>query len=165
MRLKQRFLTDTILNNLKETVIEAIQTAEHRYHRLIILAGTTDLVRTELIESLADHFGKIPINAGLELSKALLELTPRQRVLNVSDLLRIITEKSESPVFLDNTEILFDIHLKLDPLRLLESLSRNKTIVATWNGIFKDGKLIFAEHGHPEFGKYDNVDAVVISID
>jgi hypothetical protein len=37
-------------------------------------------------------------------------------------------------VLLDNIELLFDVHLKQDPLRLLQGLSRNKTVVATWNG-------------------------------
>jgi len=37
-------------------------------------------------------------------------------------------------VLLDNVEVLFDVSLKQDPLRLLQGLSRNKTVVAAWSG-------------------------------
>ena len=35
-------------------------------------------------------------------------------------------------ILLDNIEVIFDVALKQDPLRLLQRLSRNKTVVAAW---------------------------------
>jgi hypothetical protein len=67
-------------------------------------------------------------------------------------------------ILLDHTEILFDVELGQDPLRLLESLSRNQTIIAFWNGQVRDGKLIYAEQGHPEYRSYTANDLVVIEI-
>jgi hypothetical protein len=54
-------------------------------------------------------------------------------------------------VLLDNLELLFDISLKLDPLRCLQDLARDKTIVAAWNGTVTAGHLTYATPDHPEY--------------
>jgi hypothetical protein len=67
-------------------------------------------------------------------------------------------------VLLDNLEILFDPALEVEPLRLLQSSSRNRTIVASWNGSFQAGTLTYAEPGHPEFNQFKQTEAVVITV-
>lgn len=67
-------------------------------------------------------------------------------------------------VLLDNLEILFDTALEVEPLRLLQVSSRNRAIVASWNGSFRDGTLTYAEPGHPEFIQYKQTDAVAIPV-
>jgi hypothetical protein len=76
----------------------------------------------------------------------------------------IIDETGKDTVLLDNTEILFDPVLQQDPLRLLQQVSRNRTIVAAWNGKFEGGTLIYAEPDHPEYRKYYEVDALICSL-
>jgi hypothetical protein len=66
-------------------------------------------------------------------------------------------------VLLDNIEILFDVHLKQDPLRLLRGLSRNKTVVAAWNGSIVDGHITYAAADHPEDRRYPIRDFLVAS--
>jgi len=61
-------------------------------------------------------------------------------------------------VLLDNIEILFDVHLKQDPLRLLQGLSRNKTVVVAWPGRVLNDTLIYAEPEHPEYRRYPRED-------
>lgn len=95
-------------------------------------------------------------------SEELLDLTKKQRQLKVSELLFKIVANSKEKIFLDNIEILFDIDLKQDPLRLLQVLSRNITIVATWNGTFDKGKLTYAEPDHHEYKTYDLTDIMVV---
>jgi len=67
-------------------------------------------------------------------------------------------------VLLDNLEILFDTSLEVEPLRLLQVSSRNRTVVASWNGRFRDGTLTYAEPGHPEFIQFKQTEAVVITV-
>jgi hypothetical protein len=67
-------------------------------------------------------------------------------------------------VLLDNLEILFDTGLEVEPLRLLQVSSRNRTIVASWNGTFQGGTLTYAEPGHPEFVQFKRTDVVVITV-
>ena len=64
-------------------------------------------------------------------------------------------------VLLDNIEILFDVHLKQDPLRLFQGLSRNRTVVAAWNGSIVDGHMTYAVPDHPEYRRYPVRDFLV----
>ena len=68
-------------------------------------------------------------------------------------------------VLLDNIEILFDVALKQDPLRLLQNLSRNKTVVVAWNGSASGGQITYATPDHPEYRKYAIGDFLVVSPD
>ena len=95
----------------------------------------------------------------------MLDLTERQRALGTLRLLKdIVDEAAGDPVLLDNIEILFDVHLEQDPLRLLQGLSRNKTIVAVWNGAFSDGRLFYASPDHPEYRHYLIHDLPVVEL-
>ena len=95
----------------------------------------------------------------------LLELTAKQRSLRLPDILDRIADRNRSPVVLDNLEILFDKDLKQDPLRLLQSLSRNRTVLASWNGLVNCGRLLYAEAGHPEYRSYESIDALIVGMD
>ncbi|HHW03146.1 MAG TPA: BREX-3 system P-loop-containing protein BrxF [Thermoanaerobacterales bacterium] len=48
---------------------------------------------------------------------------------------------------MDNTEILFEKHLKLDPIGTLKNISRYKKIIASTRGIIKDDCLVYARPG------------------
>lgn len=85
----------------------------------------------------------------------MLDLTERQRALQVHILLEDILRQADNEVvLLDNIEILFEVALKQDPLRLLLGVSRNRTVVATWNGEIKNNSLTYAAPGHPEYKHY-----------
>ena len=142
-----------------------MQAAEGLYHRLVLLVGKTDSGKTHVLRDVADEFGTSVININLTLSSQLLELTAKQRFLRLPGTLGQITDKAQSPVVLDNLEILFDKDLKQDPLRLLQGLSRNRAVVASWNGTSVGGRLVYAETGHPEYRSYDSVDALIVNMD
>ncbi len=95
----------------------------------------------------------------------MLDLTVKQRALHVSRLLEDILRDAENEVvLLDNIEILFDQSLKQDPLRLLQGLSRNRTVVATWNGEIKNHLLNYAGPEHPEYQHYPASELVVAEL-
>ena len=143
----------------------SLQAAEGLYHRLVLLVGKTDSGKTRVLRDVTDEFGTSVININLTLSSQLLELTAKQRSLRLPGILDQIADKARSPVVLDNLEILFDKDLKQDPLRLLQGLSRNRVVVASWNGTSASGRLLYAETGHPEYRSYDSVDALVVNMD
>ena len=66
-------------------------------------------------------------------------------------------------ILLDNIEVIFDVALKQDPLRLLQRLSRNKTVVAAWTGTIIDNSLIYGVPTHPEYRRYPMHDLLVAS--
>jgi len=104
------------------------------------------------------------LNVNLEISRRLLDLTEKQRALRISTLLEeCVDETGGDTVLLDNAEILFDVALKQDPLRLLEKISRNKTIVVAWNGSIENGNLVYATQDHPEYHRYPVRDSIIVS--
>ena len=144
---------------------EAIQQAASQYFRLVILAGVPGSGKTAALQSVAQKNGSQLVNVNLELSKRMLELTRTQRSRQVERLLKeVIAAAPGDVVLLDNLEILFDTGLEVEPLRLLQVSSRNRTIVASWNGSFQDGTLTYAEPGHPEFVQFKQTEAVVITV-
>jgi len=94
----------------------------------------------------------------------MLELTERQRALQLPRLLReIVDDAASEVVLLDNLEILFDVSLKQDPLRLLQGLSRNKTVVAAWNSSIDNDHMTYAVPDRPEYQRYLVRDFLVAS--
>ncbi len=150
---------------IHDRIKQSLLAAEGRYHRLVLLVGKAGSGKTGALREIANDFGSSVVNVNLELSSKLLELTPKQRQLKLSRLLDQIVDKTQSPIILDNLEILFDQDLKQDPLRLLQSISRNRAIVASWNGTTTAGRLLYAETGHPEYRAYNSTDVLIVDMD
>lgn len=150
---------------IQTKVIKALHAAEDSYYRLVLLVGEAGSGKTSVLRDVARGFGASVVNVNLALTSELLELTAMQRSLRLPSILGQIADKTRAPLVLDNLEILFDKDLQQDPLRLLQSISRNRTVVASWNGIVNSGRLLYAETGHPEYRSYDSVDALIVGMD
>ncbi len=148
-----------------DKINRSLQAAEGLYHRLVLLVGETGSGKTGVLRNVAEEFETSVINVNLAISSALLELTAKQRSLRLPGILDQIADNAQSPVVLDNLEILFDRDLKQDPLRLLQGISRNRAVVASWNGTMTSGRLLYAETGHPEYRSYDSIDALMVGTD
>jgi DNA polymerase III delta prime subunit len=144
---------------------QAIEQASSQYFRLVILAGPPGSGKTATMQSVAQKIGCQVVNVNLELSKKMLELSRTQRSRQVARLMKeVIAAVSGNVVLLDNLEILFDTGLAVEPLRLLQVSSRNRTVVASWSGSYVAGTLTYAEPGHPEFVQFKQSEAVVITV-
>jgi hypothetical protein len=147
-------------------LMQAICQARDLYHRLVLLAGPQGVGKTAALQSISKAQDYPLINVNLQLCKAMLELTRNQRARQVERLFKaVVGAVSADVVLLDNLEVLFDPGLEVEPLRLLLNASRNQTLVAAWNGTFRDGTLVYAEPGHPEFAQYKQVEALVVPLD
>ncbi len=154
--------------DLSQKVLARVDGAKALYHRLILLVAPSGSGKTEALREVAAITGARFVNLNLELSRRMLDLTERERALRLPDLLNEVVGKDAPLVLLDNIEILFDAALKQDPLRLLQGVSRNRTIVAAWNGTLEKGYLTYAAPEHPEHRRYsrgDRGDVVVVGPD
>ena len=153
---------------MKTEIIKEIENSKNLYNRLILIIGPFGSGKTTLIRNISEEAGRSILNVNLELSKDLLDMSKKQRMLKASNCLSEIINRNyneEEVVFLDNTEILFDTELKLDPLRLLQDLARYHCIVATWNGIVDGESLIYAKIGHQEYRKYSRKGLITFTMD
>ena len=153
---------------LSQKVLARIDGVKALYHRLIFVAAPGASGKSEALREVAASTGARLVNLNLELSRRMLDLTERERALRLPDLLNEVVGKDAPLVLLDNIEILFDAALKQDPLRLLQGASRNRTLVAAWNGTLEKGYLTYATPEHPEHRRYsrdDRGDVVVVCPD
>lgn len=143
---------------------DLITLAHDCFYRLVLVVGPSESGKTEMLKRLQVDSGCTYINLNLELSSKLIDLSEKQRGMQVKPLIANILDTVSGAVLLDNIEILFDSALQQNPLLLLQGLSRNRTLVVSWNGSIKDGSLTYAEPGHPEFRKYACKDFLYIDI-
>lgn len=151
------------LNALAEEICAALEGARSLYFRLVLLVGPAGSGKTAALQAVHEYTGTPYVNLNLALSQRLLEHPSKARSLRVRPALdEILASAQGEVVILDNIEILFDPGLKQDPLRLLQLASRNRTVLASWNGDGAGGTLTYASAGHPEFRRYTNVDAILV---
>jgi hypothetical protein len=95
------------------------------------------------------------LNVGSELSRQMLELTERQRIIELPKRLEdLVSNQDSDVVILDDTEFLFLSDLKQDALALLKRVSRNHAIVVSWLGTCDSENLQFGTPDHREFKQY-----------
>ena len=135
-----------------------------RYFRLLLLVGPPRGGKTTALRRLSAERSWSVVNVNLRLAESLLEIASQRRPHLVQQRLdQVVDERRNETLLLDNTEILFNPALRLDPLRLLQQLSRNRSVVATWAGSFDGMHLNYAEPGHLEFKRYPKPDALIVS--
>lgn len=124
--------------------------------KLLLLVGRPDGGKTALLAGLAERRGAKVLSVGSALGGWLAMLPSRQRVLKAPVILRELVDEHANGdlLLLDNIELLFDRSLKLDPLDLLKRHAHARRVVAVWPGDLRDGRLIYAEMGHPEYQDY-----------
>jgi ABC-type uncharacterized transport system ATPase component len=151
--------------NILGQVLEALEQAVELYYRLVLVVGLAGSGKTTILKMVRDNVDAPIFNVSLSLAEKLLELTQRQRVLKVQRLLdQIVKQSNREIVLMDNVELLFDASLQQDPLRLLQTIARNKTIVAAWNGSIIDNSLVYAVPGHSEYRRYPVQDFLVVRL-
>ena len=151
---------------LADRVIRGIGQAAELYHRLVMLVAPAGAGKTAALQDVHERTAAPLVNVNLELSRRMLDLTERQRALQLPRLLaEIVGASAADVVLLDNVEVLFDVSLKQDPLRLLQGLSRNKTVVAAWSGSIDGEHMLYATPDHPEYRRYSLRDFLVVNPD
>ncbi len=118
-----------------DRIVREIEQAAGLYQRLLLVAAPAGAGKTAALQEVRERTGAPLVNANLELSRRMPELTARLRVLRLPDILREIAGDAGSGI------VLFDAGLQQNPLRLFQELSRNKTVAAAWNAAAADGFL------------------------
>lgn len=141
----------------------AIEQASARYHKLALAVGPSGSGKTNLLREVSQQMQFPMINLGLDLSRKLLPLTQSERKLRVSDIIADILDSHSSPrLAVDDTEIIFDPSLMLNPLGILQTISRTRFLLWAWNGTVEGDHLTYAYPGHPEHQRIPATDMTLI---
>lgn len=148
--------------------IQLLQTARElnfASNKLLVIVGTKGSGKTDLVQKVSAQLSWPVVNVGKEVSEKLLNLTVRQRRLKAEEVVAdTLDATSHRALCLDNTEVLFDPALKLNPVNLLLNLSRNRVLVVAWNGHLESGSLVYAYPEHPEHFKASANGFPVVSV-
>lgn len=152
---------------INQSVRHINQAPELHRHRLIVVVVTIGSRQTLSFREVAAQLGFQYVNVNLELSRLLLEISKQQQPVKAFKLLNdeIIGQSVQQGLVLDHLEILFDVGLRLDPMRCLLDIARRYMVVARWTGSYEREYLVHAEPGHPEYVQYQTKDGVVISVE
>ena len=147
----------------------AVDALASGYERLVLIVGPRGSGKSSALRDAAEQRRWPVINLGLQLAQRMLEVPVQQRPARALDTISAILDELNSDVAcLDNIELLFEPSLQLDPLGLLQSLSRQKTLVVAWpGGILGDEdspRLVHAERTHPEYREYPARGLVLLSV-
>lgn len=146
-------------------LVDTIRATSGAYYKLTILAGGAQSGKTHWLKQVGTQLGLPTINLSLLLSQRLLNLNRRQRATKVEEIAtEIIVDNCQTGLCLDDTELLFDSTLKLNPLVFIREITRNRLIVATWNGVITGGELRFGQTGHPDYFSQTVKDFPVVSV-
>ena len=105
---------------LADLVLQLIREAEGNYYRLVVIAAPSGRGKTSVLNEVACRLGVEVINLNQVLAASMLELTERQRILQLPKLLEEVVEAQSGKLcLLDNIEMLFSPALQHDPLKLL----------------------------------------------
>jgi hypothetical protein len=138
--------------------------------KLILLVGPSRSGKTKLLRDLGIKLSIEPLNVGLELGHRLAATPNNKRGFSAGELLREIAqheqtgERTDTPLLLDNLELLFEPGLQINPLDLVRRLAHSKRVVAVWPGELRGDRLVYADMSHPEHRDYSRDGVVVLEI-
>ncbi len=149
---------------ISSQISSKIKEIEELYHHLLLLVGPASSGKTHILQGLYQENLAPLININLELSRQMLEIPESKRSYYLPRLLKDLFPRDSDLILLDNTEILFDTALRQDPLRLLQGVSRKRSIIAAWNGHIEGEYLTYAVTEHPEYRRYPVRDLTYLNL-
>jgi hypothetical protein len=153
-----------LIESTIDVILTRIDQVQGMTNQLVLVAGPSGSGKTTALHAVAERSGFPYVAVGLALGELLLDVPPGERPLRVASGLDDLVRDRGPVVLLDNLEILFEPSLRVDPLALLEGLSRSRTVVAAWNGAVVGTTLTYAEPGHPEYRTYPRGQRVVVDL-
>ena len=108
------------LNIFKEIDYNAaIDLAAARYYKIVLVVGRSGSGKTNLLKKICSQIQIPLINLGIDLSQKLLPLTSIERKLKTCEIIsKLIDALSAHRLPIDNTEVIFDPSLMVNPLGL-----------------------------------------------
>lgn len=129
------------------------------WHKLIFIGN---------VESIAEQIASLNsdievLNVNLILSESLVTVSKNKYPLYVEEVMQHKINNPSKIYLLQYIDILFDPALQINPIRLLENISKRNNLIVIWPGVYKNGQLIYAENGHPEYYSNSKFEGKVIT--
>ncbi len=117
--------------------LEALKDAKYK---LLLIVGTPGTGKSKLISDYSRETGTPILDLKPIFGEEVPEGSDSQYIVKFMD--DFLTTYKPEVLLLDNKRVLYSANSKLDLLAFLKSIAEKKTVIATWNGMIKDGQLI-----------------------
>ena len=145
-----------------EKLNKIIDSAKLQRSQLIIICNPN---KEKLIKQNNNKYCIQNVNISLELSKELMDIPKTKRSNRVRRCLtKILNRFNFDVLWIERMQILFHPELEFDPIQFFQNASRNITIILSWDGEYKNNKLIYAEPGHQEYRVFSEIDAQIFNV-
>lgn len=126
-----------------------------KYYKLILLVGGSGTGKTGLLRELCEDNAYGYVNLNLALSGKLKDVPIEERCYHVQDFIdEIVRNAPGDYLALDNIEMIFSRHLRIEPLGTLKNIAKYRKTIAAWQGSIVNGYLTYAAPGHEDHVKY-----------
>lgn len=149
-----------------QRIVETVRDGQKSAERLVLLVGRPGSGKSKLLRELSTIRGWRYVNCRTFLTEELLEMVPKVRAQEATNLIaRSLESLTAEVVVLDDMQVLFAPVLQVDPLSLLKNLGRKFSIVAAWPGEYDGETLTAATTGQTIPKKYDAKGLTVVQIE
>ncbi len=139
--------------------------AGEAYFKLVLIIGAIGSGKSAALKTVSESYSVGHLNFGEEFSRRLLRKPVRLRGAEAEEVaVDLVGEVAGTRLAIDNTEVLFEAPVRLNPLALLKKLSRHRVIIATWTGSHDDSSLTYGIKDHPAHRehRFTNDDTFII---
>ena len=91
---------------LADQIMRKVKQAADLYHRLMLVVAPAGAGKTTALQDVRDRTGAPLVNVNLELSRQMLDLTERQRALQLPRLLQDIVRIDDGEMILEKNKVL-----------------------------------------------------------
>lgn len=154
------------MKDLKEELLESLKRLDFNYYKLILIVNNDSSKLTEFLISFSQENKIKYINLNLELSKKLVEIPIVERWKFINKAIKeIVIDNQFETIILDNIDILFEEHLKIDPILEIKNISKYKKLIVSFNGRVEDKYIIYSIPSEKEYKKYkiNEMDFIILN--
>ncbi|WP_462409359.1 BREX-3 system P-loop-containing protein BrxF [Neobacillus sp. Marseille-QA0830] len=146
--------------DLVNRIEQGLEIINSKYYRIILVCEHS---KGTIVKNVAESIGVPLLNINFLLSQKLKEYPRKRMAGRVHTLLsEILKNGGNNTLCIEHIEVLFDPILKLDAIQLLQSFSRNYTLVVSWKGKYDGRRFVYAVPGHPEYYECKEYDGIVV---
>ena len=156
-------LNQTDLNYTISELQKLVAEAEKAYYPVVFLCGADQQTRSQVLEAAAAAMNWPYLAIALPLAERMSGVPAINRSRHLERELDVLLPVSRT-LYLDRIEILFDRDLQVNPLQLLQSLSRRYHLLVSWPGQLLGQKLVYAEPWHSEYRSYPADNLLIYSM-